>query len=98
MQGIVTKVERSGHVLRTPHPEHGRIQTPDLTETGRATLEAAHAVAAQIEALARTAADPLDPNTVTATLLRVAGALRSRQKPNGFRPPLTQRGGPKKRR
>ena len=76
MQAIVTKLERSGHVLRTPHPEHGRIQTTELTEAGRAALEAAHAVAVRVEALTRTAAAPLDPDAVTEMLLRLAGTLR----------------------
>ena len=83
MQAILTGLERSGHVRRTPHPRHGRIQTTDLTERGRATLEAAHAVVAGIEALTRDAVGPLDPDAVTAMLLRVAETLRDDPKRSG---------------
>ena len=76
MQAILTGLERSGHVRRTPHPRHGRIRTTDLTERGRATLAAAHAIVAGIETVTRDAVGPLDPDAVTAMLLRVAGALR----------------------
>jgi DNA-binding MarR family transcriptional regulator len=76
MQGIITKLERDGYVRRTPHPEHGRIQTTELTENGRVALEAAHLIAAEIETLTRSVAKPLDPNAVTEMLLRVAVALR----------------------
>ena len=83
MQAILVGLERSGHVRRTPHPRHGRIQTTDLTERGRAALGAAHAIVAGIETVARDAVGPLDPDAATAMLLRVAGALRGGPKRGG---------------
>lgn len=76
MQAIVVALERSGFVARTPHPEHGRVQTTELTVLGRRALEAASGIVADAEACLRNAAAPLNPQVVTATLLRLAEALR----------------------
>lgn len=76
MQAIVVGLERSGFITRTPHPEHGRVQTTELTASGREALEAASKIVADAEARIRDAAAPLDPEVVAATLLRLAGALR----------------------
>jgi DNA-binding MarR family transcriptional regulator len=76
MQGIVVALERSGFVARAPHAKHGRVQTTDLTERGRDVLAAASTIVAGTEARLRAASLPLDPPTVTATLLRLAEALR----------------------
>lgn len=76
MQGIVAALERSGFIVRTPHPEHGRVQMTELTDSGRAVLEAAYEIVADAEARLREASIPLDPPTVTDMLLRLAEALR----------------------
>src|ERR1700688_4162060 len=39
MQAILVALERSGFIARTPHPDHGRVQTTDLTALGRGALE-----------------------------------------------------------
>jgi DNA-binding MarR family transcriptional regulator len=76
MQAILVALERSGFIVRTPHPEHGRVQTTELTALGRSTLEAASGIVADAEARVRNAVAPLDPQAVTAMLLRLAEALR----------------------
>jgi DNA-binding MarR family transcriptional regulator len=76
MQAILVALERSGFIARTPHPEHGRVQTTELTPSGRRALVAASEIVADAEASLRDAAAPLDPQTVTALLLRLANALR----------------------
>lgn len=76
MQGIVVSLERSGFVVRAPHAKHGRVQTTELTGQGRNVLAAASTIVAGAEARLRAASAPLDPLTVTATLRRLAEALR----------------------
>lgn len=76
MQAILVGLERSGLIARTPHPEHGRVQTTELTALGRSTLEAASGIVADAETRLRNAASPLDPSMVTVLLLRLAEALR----------------------
>lgn len=76
MQAILVGLERSGFIVRTPHAEHGRVQTTELTALGRDVLEAASGIVADAESHLRNAVAPLDPTLVTAMLLRVAEALR----------------------
>ena len=76
MQGVVVALERSGFVVRAPHAKHGRVQTTELTDQGRNVLAAASTIVAGAEARLRAASAPLDPLTVTATLRRLAEALR----------------------
>lgn len=76
MQAILVTLERSGFIARTPHAEHGRVQSTQLTASGRGVLEAASAIVADAEARLRNAVAPLDPQAVTAMLLRLAEALR----------------------
>jgi DNA-binding MarR family transcriptional regulator len=40
---IVDRLERSGHVVRRPHPEDGRTVLAEITPQGRAVVEAATA-------------------------------------------------------
>ena len=75
MQAILVALERAGLIARTPHPEHGRVQTTELTALGRCALEAASGIVANAEARLRNAAAPLDSQVVTAMLLRLAEAL-----------------------
>ncbi len=76
MQGIVVALERSGFVVRAPHAKHGRVQTTELTKQGRDVLAVATGIVAGAEARLHAASAPLDPQAVTATLLRLAEALR----------------------
>jgi DNA-binding MarR family transcriptional regulator len=76
MQAILVTLERAGFIARTPHPEHGRVQTTELTARGRGALEAASGIVADVEARLRNASAPLDPQAVAAMLLRLADALR----------------------
>lgn len=76
MQAILVALERAGFIARTPHPEHGRVQTTDLTERGREALKAASGIVADAEACLMRASAPLDPEAANALLLRLAEALR----------------------
>ena len=76
MQAILVALERSGFIARSPHPKHGRVQRTELTARGRDALEAASGIVAEAEARLRNASAPLDPQVVTAMLLRLAEALR----------------------
>ena len=76
MQGIVVALERAGFIVRAPHPDHGRVQTTELTDRGREVLAAATGIVAGAEARLREASSPLDPQAVAALLLRLAEALR----------------------
>ncbi len=76
MQAILVTLEREGFIARTPHPQHGRVQTTELTARGRGALEAASGIVADVEARLRSASAPLDPQAVAAMLLRLAKALR----------------------
>ena len=76
MQAILVALERSGFIARTPHPEHGRVQTTELTALGRGALEAASGIVADAEERLQNASAPSDPQAVAALLLRLAEALR----------------------
>ena len=76
MQAILVGLERAGFISRAPHPEHGRVQTTELTASGRDALEAASGIVTDAEARLRDASAPLDPQAVAAVLRRLAEALR----------------------
>ncbi|KTF37572.1 MarR family transcriptional regulator [Xanthomonas vesicatoria] len=76
MQAILVTLERAGFIARMPHPEHGRVQKTELTSKGRAALKKASGIVATAETRLRAAAAPLDPQAVSALLLRLAEALR----------------------
>ena len=76
MQAILVTLEKSGFITRSPHPDYGRVQKTELTTAGDHAFEAASAIVADAETRLRNAAAPLDPQTVTAMLLRLAEALR----------------------
>jgi len=76
MQGILVTLERAGFISRTPHPEHGRVQTTELTSKGRQALLSASGIISGTEARLREAAAPLNPDEVSALLQRLAQALR----------------------
>ena len=76
MQGILVALEQAGFVERTPHPEHGRVQTTQLTVRGRAAQKAASGIVFEAEKRLRDAAAPIDPDIVAAMLHRFAEVLR----------------------
>jgi DNA-binding MarR family transcriptional regulator len=76
MQGVLVALERAGFISRDAHPEHGRVQTTELTAKGRKVLKAASEIVADAEARLRKAATPLDPQAVTAMLRRLADEFR----------------------
>ena len=76
MQAILVALERAGYITREAHPEHGRVQQTLLTAEGSDALRAATDIVAEAEARLRSAAAPLDPQVVAATLMRLAEALR----------------------
>ncbi|AVW89757.1 MarR family winged helix-turn-helix transcriptional regulator [Celeribacter baekdonensis] len=49
MQGMLVTLERDGFILRTPHPEHGRIIMTELTEKGRTAAQAGMVAAEAVE-------------------------------------------------
>lgn len=49
MNSIVAKLENSGFVVRSPHPQHGRVLQTYLTGRGRESVSGAHAVVGEVE-------------------------------------------------
>tara|TARA_R110002020_G_scaffold8652_6_gene34391 strand:+ start:5145 stop:5591 length:447 start_codon:yes stop_codon:yes gene_type:complete len=49
MQGMLVTLEREGFIVRTPHPEHGRIIMTELTEKGRTAAQAGMLAAEAVE-------------------------------------------------
>lgn len=49
MQGMLVTLERDGFIVRTPHPEHGRIIMTELTEKGLAAAHAGMIAAEMVE-------------------------------------------------
>ncbi len=49
MQGMLVTLERDGFIVRTPHPEHGRIIMTELTEKGKAAAQAGIIAAETVE-------------------------------------------------
>lgn len=76
MQAILVGLERAGFILRTAHPEHGRVQKTELTASGRDALDAASGIVADAEARLQGAAAPFDAQAVAAMLRRFAEVLR----------------------
>ncbi len=76
MQAILVALERSNFIARTAHPQHGRVQTTELTASGRDALKAASGIVADAEARLRNAAAPLDPQVTIAMLIRLAEEFR----------------------
>ena len=51
MQGMLVTLERDGFILRTPHPDHGRIIMTELTVKGKAAAEAGAIASEAVERL-----------------------------------------------
>lgn len=49
MQGMLVTLERDGFIVRTPHPEHGRIIMTELTEKGQMAAHAGMIAAEAVE-------------------------------------------------
>ncbi|OYX31944.1 MAG: MarR family transcriptional regulator [Caulobacterales bacterium 32-69-10] len=49
MQGILVNLERAGLIVRSPHPDHGRIIMTELTQAGRRVVEAGTIAADTVE-------------------------------------------------
>lgn len=49
MQGMLVTLERDEFILRTPHPEHGRIIMTELTDKGKAAAQAGTIAAETVE-------------------------------------------------
>lgn len=49
MQGMLVTLERDGFIVRTPHPDHGRIIMTELTDKGRIAAEAGTVAAEAVE-------------------------------------------------
>lgn len=49
MQGMLVTLERDGFIVRTPHPEHGRIIMTELTGKGKAAAQAGMIAAETVE-------------------------------------------------
>jgi DNA-binding MarR family transcriptional regulator len=49
MQGMLVTLERDGLIVRTPHPEHGRIIMTELTDAGRRAAQAGTIAAQAVE-------------------------------------------------
>ena len=76
MQAILVTLEKSGLITRRPHSEHGRAQRIELTASGDHALKASSSIVADAETRLRDTAAPVDPQTVTAVLIRLASAFR----------------------
>ncbi|MCU6499486.1 MarR family transcriptional regulator [Rugamonas sp. A1-17] len=75
MQGILVNLERGGLIVRSPHPEHGRVIMTELTKAGQKAVadgaKAADAVERQM--LSRLSAD--EARQLCDLLKRCAAAL-----------------------
>ena len=49
MQGMLVTLKREQFIMRTPHPEHGRIIMTELTEKGRTAAQAGIIAAEAVE-------------------------------------------------
>ncbi|MBL4785958.1 MAG: MarR family transcriptional regulator [Cohaesibacteraceae bacterium] len=70
MQGILVNLEKSGLIIRTQHPDHGRIQQTTLTERGTDITSEAHDIVKGIEQILGKAVHPLDYNEIVSMLER----------------------------
>jgi DNA-binding MarR family transcriptional regulator len=49
MQEMLVALERGGFIVRTPHPEHGRIVMTELTRKGKSSAQAGLVAAETVE-------------------------------------------------
>jgi DNA-binding MarR family transcriptional regulator len=72
MTVIVGNLERDGTISRRAHPEHGRIQIIEITETGRALLARCKAAARRAENALLDGLTSADEEVVRRWLVKVA--------------------------
>lgn len=75
MQGMLVTLERDGFIVRTPHPEHGRIIMTELTEKGRAAAQAGMVAAETVERQMLSKLTDDETELLREFLLRCADAL-----------------------
>ena len=75
MQGMLVTLERDGFILRTPHPEHGRIIMTELTDIGRTAAKAGTIAADTVERQMLAGLSASETRTLGELLQRCADAL-----------------------
>lgn len=75
MNQIVTSLERSGWIARTPDPDNGRILRAELTREGRSFLSACDKATAQVERTLLSRLTASEAQSLGATLELCAKAL-----------------------
>ena len=75
MQGMLVTLERDGFILRTPHPEHGRIIMTELTDIGRTAAKAGTIAADTVERQMLAGLGASEIKTLAELLQRCADAL-----------------------
>lgn len=80
MQGMLVTLERDGFILRTPHPEHGRIIMSELTEKGKAAAEAGAVASETVERQMLAGLTKDEAKLLGELLHRCAEALEGKEK------------------
>lgn len=75
MQGMLVTLERDGYILRTPHPQHGRIIMTELTAKGKAAAQAGMIAAEAVEQQMLSNLNPEETRMLGELLRRCADAL-----------------------
>lgn len=75
MQGILVTLEKDGFIVRSPHPDHGRIIMTELTHAGRAAADAGLIIANEVERQMLSNLTPDEARLLGELLQRCAGAL-----------------------
>jgi DNA-binding PadR family transcriptional regulator len=75
MQGILVNLEREGLIVRTPHPEHGRVIMIELTEAGQKAVAAGTRAADVVERQMLSALSAKEAKLLRDMLKRCAAAL-----------------------
>lgn len=84
MNVIVAKLESSGFVVRSPHPQHGRVLQTYLTERGRELVSGAHAVVGEVEERMLDGLGPDDRSRLAKTLRDCAVSLEAVEQRTAF--------------
>src|SRR6202167_5281035 len=75
MQGILVNLERAGLIVRSPHPEHGRVIMTELTEAGQKAVAAGTRAADVVERQMLSALSAKEAKLLRDMLKRCAAAL-----------------------
>lgn len=79
MQGMLVTLERDGFIIRTPHPDHGRIIMAELTEKGSKAAEAGIIASETVEQEMLSGLSPEEAQVLGELLNRCAEALEPRR-------------------